>query len=181
MCIKREAVSVSWVGPHRVVVDAMRRILPLLCSYYSYLPTKSETIRNTLSRNEEMINSELFVFALVKQIVGEDSLSWGNLLNRFFHPVLLSFWKVQPPWRTTAKSTDSSPPTIYPTSAFVLEFWYKKLTSLVWYNRGCHRAVLVAVDGFSVIGSEFAVHGFMEIAVAKLNYANRARTVITPR
>jgi len=36
----------------------------------------------------------------------------------------------------------------------------------------------MAVDGFSVIGSEFAVHDFIEITVAKLNYANRPRTII---
>ena len=35
----------------------------------------------------------------------------------------------------------------------------------------------MAVDGFSVIGSEFAVHGVIEITVAKLNNANQARTV----
>ena len=44
--------------------------------------------------------------------------------------------------------------------------------------RGCHRTVLMAIDGFSVIGSDFAVYGFIEITAAKLNDANRARTVI---
>jgi len=39
----------------------------------------------------------------------------------------------------------------------------------------------MAIDGFSVIGSELAVYGFIEITVAKLNYANRARTVIIRR
>jgi hypothetical protein len=36
----------------------------------------------------------------------------------------------------------------------------------------------MAIDGFSVTGSGFAVYGFIEITVAKLNYANRARKVI---
>jgi len=39
----------------------------------------------------------------------------------------------------------------------------------------------MAVDGFSVISSKFAVHDFIEITVAKLNYDNRARIVITKK
>ena len=36
----------------------------------------------------------------------------------------------------------------------------------------------MAIDGFSIIGSDFAVYGFIEITAAKLNDANQARTVI---
>jgi len=37
----------------------------------------------------------------------------------------------------------------------------------------------MAVNEFSFIGSESAIHGFIEITVTKLNDANRARIVIT--
>lgn len=43
---------------------------------------------------------------------------------------------------------------------------------------GCHRTVLMAIDVFSVIGSEPAVYGLIEITVAMLNYAKRAIKVI---
>ena len=39
----------------------------------------------------------------------------------------------------------------------------------------------MAIEGFSVIGSKLAVYGFIEITVAKLNYANRARKVSIQR
>ena len=48
-------------------------------------------------------------------------------------------------------------------------------------SAGCHRTVLMAIEGFSVIGSKLAVYGFIEITVAKLNYANRARKVSIQR
>ncbi|MDL0125215.1 hypothetical protein PNP85_08550 [Halobacterium salinarum] len=44
-------------------------------------------------------------------------------------------------------------------------------------DRGCHRTVLMAIDGFSVTDSKPAVCGFIEITVAMSNNANGVRRV----